>query len=257
MDRCRVMFAVWIAGGMLLGSALAEPTAIDVRVISKGAKFVGTSMGGVEVVIRDAETGQILARGKTVGTTGDTAKLMTEKAPHHAPVSTEDAAVFRAQVELIEPRRIEVSARGPLSQRQAENTASVTQWMVPGKPVTGGDGLVLQLPGFAVNLLAPPAHMNLAGTPQSVALRANVCMMCGCPITPGGLWDADQFEVAAFIYHDGQKRGDLPLEYAGQPSQFQATLEVDRTGLYEVIVYAYDPANGNTGVDKTTFIVTE
>jgi hypothetical protein len=82
-------------------------------------------------------------------------------------------------------------------------------------------------------------------------------MMCGCPITPGGLWDADQFEVAAFVRHDGQKRVELPLEYAGQPSQFQATLEVDRTGLYEVIVYAYDPANGNTGVDKTTFIVTE
>ncbi len=257
MDRCRIMFAVWIAGGMLLGSVLAEPTSIDVRVISKGAKFVGTSIGGVEVVIRDAETGQILARGKTVGTTGDTSKLMTEKAPHHAPVSTEDAAVFRTQVELIEPRRIEVTARGPLSQRQAENTASVTQWMVPGKPVTGGDGLVLELPGFAVNVLAPPAHMNLAGTPQSVARRANVCMMCGCPITPGGLWDADQFEVAAFVYHDGQKCGELPLEYAGQPSQFQATLEVDRTGLYEVIVYAYDPANGNTGVDKTTFIVTE
>jgi hypothetical protein len=107
-------------------------------VISKGAKFVGTSIGGVEVVIRDAETGQILARGKTAGTTGDTAKLMTEKAPHHAPVSTEDAAVFRARVDLAEPRRIEVTARGPLSQRQAENTASVTQWMVPGKPVTGG-----------------------------------------------------------------------------------------------------------------------
>ena len=257
MDRCRAMLAAWIAGGVLCGSVLAEPTAIDVRVISKGAKFVGTSMGGVEVVIRDAETGQILARGKTAGTTGDTAKLMTEKAPHHAPVSTEDAAVFRAVVDLAEPRRIEVTARGPLAQRQAENTASVTQWVVPGKPVTGGDGLMLELPGFAVRLLAPPAHVNLAGTPQSVALRANVCMMCGCPITPGGLWDADQFEVAAFVYHDGQKRRELPLEYAGQPSQFQATVEVDRTGLYEVIVYAYDPANGNTGVDKTTFIVTE
>lgn len=25
----------------------------------------------------------------------------------------------------------------------------------------------------------------------------------------------------------------------------------------EVVVFAYGPANGNTGVDKTTFIVTE
>ena len=255
MNRYQPVFAAWIAGGMLCGSVLAEPTAIDVRVLSKGAKFIGTSMGGVELVIRDAETGQILARGKTAGTTGDTAKLMTDKAPHHAPVSTEDAAVFRAVIDLDEPRRIEVAARGPLAQRQAENIASVTQWMVPGKPITGGDGLVLELPGFAVNVLAPPAHASLAGTPQSVALRANVCLMCGCPVTPGGLWEADQFEVAAFVYHDGKKHMKLPLEYAGEPSQFQATLEVDRTGVYEVIVYAYDPANGNTGVDKTTFIV--
>lgn len=257
MNCCRAMLAAGIAGGMLHGMALAEPTAIDVRVISKGAKFVGTSMGGVEVVIRDAQTSEILAQGKTKGTTGDTAKIMTESAPHHAPVSTENAAVFRAVLDLSEPRRVKVTARGPLAQRQAENTASVTQWVVPKKPLTGGDGLVLELPGFAVNVLAPPAHIHLVGTPQSTQLRANVCMMCGCPITPGGLWDADRFEVAAFIYRDGEKRREVPLEYAGQPSQFHATLEVDQTGVYEVIVYAYDPANGNTGVDKTTFIVAE
>ena len=111
--------------------------------------------------------------------------------------------------------------------------------------------------GFAVNVLAPPAHINLAGTPQSVALKANVCMMCGCPIAPGGLWDADQFEVAAFLDHNGERLREIPLTYAGQPSQFEASLEVNRAGLYQVTVYAYDPANGNTGVDRTTFIVTE
>ncbi len=257
MNCCRAMLTVGIVGGVFCGMALAEPTAIDVRVISKGAKFVGTSMGGVEVVIRDAQTSEILAQGKTKGTTGDTAKLMTEKAPRHTPVSTDDSAVFRAVVDLDEPRQLKVTVRGPLAQRQAQNTASVTQWMVPGRPVTGGDGLVLELPGFAVNVLAPPAHINLAGTPQSVALKANVCMMCGCPITPGGLWDADQFEVAAFLDHNGERLEEIPLTYAGQPSQFEASLEVDRAGLYQVTVYAYDPANGNTGVDRTTFIVTD
>ncbi len=257
MNRCHALFAAWTAALVLCGSAFAEPTAIDVRVMSKGAKFVGTSMGGVEVVIRDAETGEVLARGKTEGTTGDTAKLMTEEAPHHAPVSTEDAAVFRAEIDLAEPRRIEVTARGPLAQRQAENTASVTQWVVPGRPITGGDGLVLELPGFAVNVLAPPAHITLSGIPQSVQLRANVCMMCGCPVTPGGLWDADQFEVAAFLDRNGERLREIPLTYAGRASQFQASVEVDRAGLYQATVYAYDPANGNTGVDRTTFIVTD
>jgi hypothetical protein len=246
-----------LACGVFCGAVVAEPTAIDVRVISKGAKFIGTSMGGAEVDIRDADTGEILSRGKTSGSTGDTTRIMTERTPHHDPVSTEDAAVFHAVVDIAEPRRIEVTARGPLGQPQATNTASMTQWVVPGKPVTGGDGLLLELHGFVVDVLAPPAHLKLSGAAQLVSLRANICMMCGCPVVPNGLWNADGFEVAALVYHNGKKLGPTPLEYAGQASQFRTVLEVEKPGVYEVVVFAYDPANGNTGVDKTKFIVTE
>ncbi len=42
---------------------LAEPTHITVHVLAKGAKFIGTSMGGVEITIRDADTGELLAKG--------------------------------------------------------------------------------------------------------------------------------------------------------------------------------------------------
>ena len=182
---------------------------------------------------------------------------MTERTSHHDPVSTEDAAVFHAVVDIAEPRRIEVTARGPLGQPQATNTASVTQWVVPGKPVTGGDGLLLELPGFVVDVLAPPAHLKLSGAPQSVSLRANVCMMCGCPVTPGGLWDADRFEVAAIVYRNGKKLGPTftQIRWPGKPVPRGPGNQ--RGGSYEVVVFAYDPANGNTGVDKTTFIVTE
>jgi hypothetical protein len=257
MKSLLVMATSWLVWAMLSGAVAAEPTAIDVRVISKGAKFLGTSMGGADVVIRDADTGEILARGKTSGSTGDTAKIMTEQVPHHAPVSTEDAAVFHATVDIAEPRRIQVTARGPIAQPQALNTISVMQWIVPGKPVTGGDGLLLELPGFVVDVLSPPAHVKLAKTAQSISLRANVCMMCGCPVMPDGLWDANRFEVAGIVYRDGNKLGQVPLEYAGQASQFHAAFEINRAGAYQVIVFAYDPANGNTGVDKTTFIATE
>ena len=247
----------WVLCVLVSGIAVAEPTAIDVRVISKGAKFVGTSMGGAEVVLRDAETGEVLSRGKTAGTTGDTAKIMKGAATHHAPVSTEDAAVYHAVVDIDEPRRIEITARGPLGQAQAANTVSATQWVVPGKPITGGDAFLLELHGFVVDVLIPPAHIQLSGTPQSVSLQANVCMMCGCPVTPGGLWDADRFEVAAIVYRDGEKMRQVPLEFAGRTSQFQTALQIEQTGAYEIAVFAYDPANGNTGVDKTTFVVTE
>jgi hypothetical protein len=235
----------------------AAETRIDVRVISKGAKFIGTSMGGVEITIKDAATGELLDRGVTAGTTGDTEKIMEAHAKHHAPVSTPDAAVFRAAVDLAEPRRLEIAARGPLAQPQAINTVTTTQWVVPGKHLTGGDAMTLEMPGFVVDILSPPAHRKLTIADQPIALRANVTMMCGCPVEPGGLWDADQFEVVAIIKRNGEAVQELPLNYAGSTSQFTAPLKLDKTGSYEAIVYAYDPENGNTGVDKTTWLLRE
>ena len=55
---------------------LAVPTDITVRVRAKDAKFVGDTMGGARVTIRDAETGELLAKGVTTGTTGDTSLIM-------------------------------------------------------------------------------------------------------------------------------------------------------------------------------------
>jgi hypothetical protein len=69
------------------------------------------------------------------------------------------------------------------------------------------------------------------------------------------VWDANKIEVSAILHKDGQRVGVLPLKYAGVTSQFSATWNVRETGVYEAIVYAYDPANGNTGVDSVTFIV--
>jgi hypothetical protein len=235
--------------------AAAEPTRIEVRVLSKGAKFVGTSMGGVLVTIRDAESGELLVRGVVRGATGDTARIMKTPLRHHDPVSTEDAAVFRATLDLAEPRLLEVTAFGPLAQRQSASRASSTMWVVPGKHVAGGDGWLLELPGFSVDVLEPPAHVRVDAAARKVAVRANVTMMCGCPIEPGGLWDANRFEVRARLSRNGQSVGEVPLRYAGATSQFAAELEISEAGSYEVAVYAYDPANGNTGLDRTTFLV--
>jgi len=69
------------------------------------------------------------------------------------------------------------------------------------------------------------------------------------------VWDADKIEVSALLHKDGKRIGVLPLQYAGVSSQFSGTWNVQETGEYEAIVYAYDPANGNTGVDSVTFIV--
>lgn len=257
MKRGSKILVVFSFALLLPVVARAEPTRVDVRVISRGAKFVGTSMGGVAIRIHDAESGELLAEGVTAGSTGDTAKIMKEPAAHHAPVSTPDAAVFRAELDIEEPRRIEIVARGPLAQPQATNEVRATQWVVPGKHLTGGDGFRLELPGFVVDVLDPPAHVKLSGAPQKVELRANVSPMCGCPVEADGLWDANDYEVAALLRRDGRPAGRVPLAYAGETSQFAAELDLSEPGAWVITVYAHDPATGNTGLDRTSVVVTE
>lgn len=235
--------------------AQAEPTEITVRVLSKDAKFVGTSMGGARVTLRDAHTREVLATGLTRGGTGDTKKIMHASGGRRARLADDTAAKFVATLDLSEPRLVEAEAYGPLAQPQSAQRVVSTQWVVPGRHLSAGDGWVLELPGFVVDVLAPPAHVNLPAETRRVGLRANVIMMCGCPVEPKGIWAAEKLEVAALVTRDGQFQGRHALAYAGETSQFSGEVPVEAPGVYDVVVYAYDPANGNTGVDRTTFII--
>lgn len=254
--------APWLAVLLTLAAALLLPssasaveTAVEVRVISQGAKFVGSSMGGARITIEDAATGRILAEGVTAGSTGDTARIMGEKADRRAVLSTPGAALFATTLELDGPRRLRFTARGPLAQPQAEQEASVTQWVVPGKPLTGGDGVLLELRGLVVDVLAPPAHSQVRGVPRQVEVRANVTMLCGCPVEPGGLWDADRMEIRARVERDGEPFAEIDLPYAGSSSQFAGSFQADGPGLYTITAYAWDAGNGATGVDMTTVVL--
>lgn len=253
MKRGIFAIAVFLILILQTYSVVAEETRIDVRVISKGAKFVGSSMGGAEVVIADVVTGEILSKGKTSGGTGDTNIIMKRTATHHAPVSTPATAVYHASIELTQPRQISVTARGPLAQLQSIGTVSATQWVLPGKHITGGDGFLLKLPGFSVDVLAPVVSARYK-VGQAVSLTANVNTMCGCPVEPGGLWDGSDYEIAALIYRDGRHINSLPLKYAGETSRFSADYVSPEPGVYEIVVYAYDRQTGNTGLDRTTFV---
>jgi hypothetical protein len=253
------MLAIALLGCVAASTALwAEPTEVTVRVLSKDAKFVGSSMGGVLIVIRDADTGRILAEGSTTGSTGDTRKIMVDDRKRGVPLSTDDSAKFEATLDLDRPRHLSIEATGPMGQRQGANSVTITQWVVPGKHLTGGDGILLELPGLVVDVNAPSAHSRHKA-PATLPIEANVTMMCGCPLTPDGLWDANQFEVRAWVLHNGEPAEALHMDlaYAGTASQFAANLEVTEPGVYEVLVYAYQASNGNTGLDKVTFLVSE
>ncbi|MBI5117068.1 hypothetical protein HZA56_11395 [Candidatus Poribacteria bacterium] len=237
-------------------AAVAVPTQVTVRVLSKGAKFVGTSMGGAFVVIKDMSTGEVLAKGRTEGSTGNTGSIMrTPRTAGEPYLSDGDSAKFNATIDVDSPVYVEISAYGPGAQKQSANKVSITQWILPGKDIVVGDAILLELPGFVVDILSPPSHVMFGGVPQSVKIRANVTMMCGCPIEPEGLWDANTYEIKAMLKRDGKDAGTIEMKYAGEKSQFEAGYQVTEPGTYEVTVYAFDPSNGNTGLDKTTFMV--
>lgn len=239
-----------IAASAVPPAAHAEPTEILVRVLSRDAKFIGTGMGGVHVTVTDVQTGEILAQGLTQGDTGDTGVIMKQERRRGARLSSSGAAGFTARLDLREPRRIEVAATGPADHPRAANRVTATQWIIPGRHLTGGDGWVLEMPGFVVSVTTPVTPLRVFGVPRTVELRATVTMMCGCPTEPGGLWDAGRYEIRADV-----RRGDsfitgVPLAYTGTSSQYGAGLQFDEPGDYDVLVYAHDPDTGNTGLDR-------
>lgn len=236
------------------GTAYADPTEIVVRAISRDAKFIGDSMGGVRITLRDAQSGEVLARGATSGGTGDT-KLLMDTGKRREPLATPEAAAFRTSIDIDQPRLVEVEAYGPLGQPQSAVTVTSQQWILPGKHIREGNGWTVEMPGFVVDILDPAAASTIKLQAADIKLRANVVMMCGCPTSPGGLWDSNRFQITAMIEHDGQPLPERPLAYSGTASQYELSFLPDTAGVYNVVVQAYDATTGNTGIDRTTFTV--
>ncbi|WP_017730137.1 hypothetical protein [Nafulsella turpanensis] len=232
---------------------LAQPTTLVVRAKAKDAKFIGSSIGGARIIVRDAISGEILAEGFTEGSTGNTQRIMKDPQLRHQPLSDAGTAGFTARLDLERPTFVTVEGYAPWQQPQAMAKVSSQLWLIPGKDITG-DGLVLEFPGFAVNVLAPQTHERLTAG-DSIAVVANVVMMCGCPLTEGGLWDASQYEVQALVSKDGEEMASIPLQQKNKLSTFSGLLPAKEPGLYQVQVYAYDPKTGNTGLATTNFIV--
>ncbi len=244
-----------LAVGLLSSTSAAAKTMetdITVRALSQGAKFIGSSTGGARITIRDAETGEVLDQGKTAGGTGSTERIMRTKHGRSGVLATEDAAKYSTSLWLEKPRTLEITAFGPLNHTDDANTAAVTQKVLPGKDLTGGDAVRLTIRGFVVDVMQP-ARYRARGNTVSMDVRARVTMMCGCPITPDGLWDANDYQIRLSVRQDGKEVDELPMEYAGRPSHFVRRITLKDAGRFNLMVYAHDPANGNSGYEVVTY----
>ncbi len=238
-------------------------TQIDVRVIARGGKYLGDDIGGALITIRDAQTGEMLASGRTAGGSG-LPNLMEISVTQAEVLPVDQASVFNASLDIDEPRLIRVTAYGPLAAQQSANRVSLTQWIYPRRNIAGGTaGLLLEIPGLVVQVLNPPTHFLPQAAPSEIYIRANVTMMCGCPIGKAP-WNPDEFEVSARI-SGPEYLFEAPMKFDtdypdGAPSQFYyrwqvPTNETNDSQIYDIVIAAFQPSNGNTGVDRATVII--
>lgn len=229
-------------------AALAQPTTLVLRAQAHDAKFIGTSMGGVEMTLVDVATGKVLAKGVTSGGTGDTATLMVKPRVRGASVTTADTAGFTTTIDIERPTLVRLEARGPLGKPQAAAKVTATRWILPGQDLVG-DGWIVEMPGLVVE----PASEALPD--GGLRIAASVTMMCGCPVEPGGHWDANSFEVRARLVRKGEDPLELVLGYDGKPSRFAGTLAAIKPGTWQLEVWALDKASGDVGVSRQTVTV--
>ena len=236
-----------------------KKTRVEVRVIAAGGKFLGNDIGGAEVTVRDAANGALVASGRVRGDSGVTSQIMASR-PWGTPVPVAQSSVLAFEIELQQPRLFEVTAHGPLGSLQSARRVTLQQWVAPGMDLAGERGIQVVIPGQLVEIVEPATHTQLSA-PGPVTIRANVGMMCGCPLSesqPGApaTWPQGDFTVTALVYElaDGPPRqvDTVHLPYAGTPSQFQASWTMPSAGYYEIMVVARQNATSNTGVDRST-----
>ncbi len=151
-------------------------TILRVRVVSCDAKIIGSLVGGCRITVRDVATKALLAEGIQVGESGDTKAIM--QTPHKRGsivYDTPGAACFEVALELEQPTLVKISAEGPLAFPHALQSATKTTWMIPGEDVVG-EGFVLELNGFIVDILQPHA-VDVLHSNEKVYLEAGVRLL--------------------------------------------------------------------------------
>ncbi len=255
LKKWKVALFTLVVTGLFAVSSYAVPTKLTVRAVAQDAKFIGSVVGGMKVVVKDYYTQQELASGMIMGGTGNT-KLLMKTPITRGLVRSEGKGTAKAEFtfDINEPLKLQVEVIGPMASEANIHKDAKTTWLIPGQDISG-DGLVFEITGLIVHPHDPEAHEFFTlGT--TLPISAVVTPMCGCPIKANfPLWDASNYTVKAQIYKGEKKVADLDLKYAGKTSNFASTFTPTEPGGYRVIFTAHDKRN-NQGVGISGFVVT-
>lgn len=237
-------------------SLQAQVTKVVVRAKARDAKFISGTLG-VFVTIRNSLNGEILASGLAKGGHGSTKTIMTDPVVRGKRITDENTAKFEASIKLTEPVFADIEVTAPANRRNGSKKITTQTWLIPGKDIVG-DGIIVEIPGFIVDILAPTTQQFIkldAIKDNKLGLTTSVTMACGCVISSGGIWNADKYQINAIVKYNGARQTEVPLRITSVNNIFECMLPVAAKGEYEVHVYAYDPETGNTGLDRINFTV--
>ena len=126
----------------------------------------------------------------------------------------------------------------------------MTSWVVPGKDILG-DGIIITMTGFIVD-----AWTRVLENGQ-VDIYTKASLLCGCPITKDGHWQADNYEAKAILMRDEETIDEVTLDFTGPAGMFSGKTTITEPGHYKAVVYLYDAKTGNVGVDRAMFEIPE
>jgi len=184
------------------------------------------------------------------GDAGSTEAMM--RTPHERGATIYEApgaAKFVDTIALSEPTPVVVTAEGPLDYPASMQQASASLTLIPGQDMTG-DGLVLTVHGFIVEILNPEGAVARAEMGDEMQVRARVRLLCGCPAEPGGLWDASRYDIrASLLAEDGRVIEETPMAFTGMTNEYEATISTADGGdmAAQLRVTVSDPDRVNFG----------
>lgn len=226
------------------------PTRIIVHAVTHDAKLIGTAVGGVRITIREVSSGRELVSGLHLGPTGDTKRIMQDpRVRGDSLFAGREGARFEATLPLAVPTLVDVTAEGPVQYPDQLVSTTKRLLLVPGRDITG-DGLVLAMHGYVLDVLAPDTTSTVESGSE---VRAQVRMLCSCPTEPTGLWRVEQ--VSARLWQGNAIVGEVPLAYAGTPSTYTARLPRVAAGRYTLEIVAASPKSATFGAVRRTLTV--
>ena len=91
-----------------------------IRAKARDAKFIGTSLGGAHIIIRNKLNQRILAEGNTTGSTGNTDLIMKTPKVRGNSIADEQTGGFMAAIDIEEPTFVNIEVISPLNSKQAQ-----------------------------------------------------------------------------------------------------------------------------------------